>query len=81
VRALPRGLSAAVWDEAQRLRTSQRLVPDKMGAPEGVVSVAAAGVPNQGHAAVGVARQDGEPLGQVDHGQVGVCAAAASRQG
>jgi SRSO17 transposase len=52
-----------------------------MGDPEGVVIFAESGVPQKGHAAVGVARQYSGPLGKVDNCQVGVLAAYASRQG
>jgi SRSO17 transposase len=78
---MQRGLSEAVWDAAQMRRTSHRLGNEAMGGPEGVVSFDASGFPKQGQDSVGVARQDCGPLGQVDHGQVGVCAASASRPG
>jgi SRSO17 transposase len=81
VRAMQRGISEAVWDDAQRLRTYHRLVHEDMGAPEGVVIVDESGFPKKGHASVGVARQYCGPLGKVDNCQVGVFAAYASRHG
>ena len=75
IRGRPRGLSAAVWEEDRRRTTSQGLVADEMGAPDGVVRCAEAGLVTKGQDAVGVARQDGGSLGQVDQAQVGVCAA------
>jgi hypothetical protein len=39
VRAMQRGISDAVWDDAQMLRTYHRLVEEDMGAPEGVVTL------------------------------------------
>jgi SRSO17 transposase len=81
VRAMPRGIRDAVWDDAQRRRTYRRLVHDEMGDPEGVVIFDEAGFPKKGHACVGVARQYGGTLGKVDKCQVGGFAACASRQG
>src|SRR5262245_45109109 len=81
VRARQRGLSEVAWDEAPRLRTSQRLVDAERGDPEGVRSVAASSVPNKGRDCGGVARQYGGARGKVAHGQVGVLAAYAARQG
>jgi SRSO17 transposase len=81
VRAMQRGISDAVWDDAQMLRTYHRLVNDDMGAPEGVVIFDESGFPKQGHDSVGVARQYCGTLGKVDNCQVGVFAAYASRHG
>jgi SRSO17 transposase len=81
VRALQRGMSEAVWDDVQLLRTYHRLVEEDMGDPEGVVIFDESGFPKQGYHSVGVARQSCGPLGKVDNCQVGVCAAYASRQG
>ena len=78
---MQRGMSDTVWAEAQMWRTDHRLVDDDMGAPEGVVICDESGFPKKGRASVGVARQYGGALGKVEHGQVGVCAAYASRHG
>jgi SRSO17 transposase len=81
VRAMQRGLSEAVWDDVQMLRTYHRLVDEAMGEPEGVVIFDESGFPKKGHDSVGVARQSGGTLGNVDNGQVGVFAAYASPHG
>jgi SRSO17 transposase len=81
VRAMPRGIRDAGWDDAQRLRTDHCLVHADRGAPEGVVIFDASGFPKKGHASVGVARQYCGTLGKVDHCQVGVFAAYTSRHG
>src|SRR3712207_5975871 len=81
VRAMQRGISDAVWDDAQMLRTYHRLGHEDMGDPEGVVIFDESGFPKKGHASVGVARQYCGPLGKVDNCQVGVFAAYASRHG
>jgi SRSO17 transposase len=79
--ALQRLVSDALWDETAMLETSQRLVQDEMGEPAGVLIVDETGLAKKGQDAVGVARQDCGSLGQGEHGQGGVCAAKASRQG
>lgn len=81
LRGLQRFLSEVRWEEAQRLWHYHQLVAEARGEPEGVRMVAAAGCEKKGTDAVGVVRQDWGPLGQVEHGQGGVCAAYASRQG
>jgi SRSO17 transposase len=81
VRAMQRCISAAVWDDAQMLRTSHRLVNEDMGAPEGVVIFDESGFPKKGHNSVGVARQYCGALGKVENCQVGVFAAYASSHG
>jgi SRSO17 transposase len=81
VRAMPRLVRAALWDADARLETSHSLVQAARGAPDGVLSVAEPGFANKGHASVGGARPYGGALGQVEHGQVGVLAASAARQG
>jgi len=81
VRAMPRCISDAVWDDAPMLPTYHRLVDDEMGDPEGVVIVDASGFPKKGRHSVGVARQRGGALGTVETCQVGVLAAYASRDG
>jgi SRSO17 transposase len=78
---MQRGISDAVWDEAQMLRTYHCLVHEDMGDPERVVIFDESGFPKKGHASVGVARQYGGTLGKVDNCQVGVFAAYASRYG
>ena len=81
VRAMQRGISDAVWDDAQMLRTYHRLVHEDMGDPEGVVIFDESGFPKKGRDSVGVARQYCGTLGKVDNCQVGVFAAYASRHG
>ncbi len=81
VRAMQRGISDAVWDEAQMLCTYHRLVDDDMGDPEGVVIFDESGFPKKGRDSVGVARQYCGALGKVESCQVGVFAAYASRHG
>jgi SRSO17 transposase len=81
IRAMQRGISDAQWQDERRLQTSHQQVAEEMGAPAGVLIVDASGFRKQGEDSVGVARQDCGTLGKVDHGQVGVCAAYASRQG
>jgi SRSO17 transposase len=81
VRAMQRGISDAVWDDTQMLRTYHRLVEEDMGAPEGVVIVDESGFPKKGHDSVGVARQYCGALGKVENCQVGVFAAYASQHG
>jgi SRSO17 transposase len=81
VRARPRLVSAALWDEDAMLETYHRVVQDEMGEPEGVLSVDETGFAKKGQDSVGVARQYCGALGQVEHCQVGVFAAYASRQG
>jgi SRSO17 transposase len=75
VRAMPRFVSDAIWDEAQMRHIYHQLVYEEMGAADGVVMVAESGFPNKGQDSVGVARQYGGTLGTVENGQVGVLAA------
>src|SRR2546421_7881019 len=81
VRAMQRLVSDALWDEAAMLETYHRLVQDEMGEPDGVLIVDETGFAKKGQDSVGVARQYCGSLGKVEHGQVGVFAAYASRQG
>jgi SRSO17 transposase len=81
VRAMQRCISDAVWDDAQMLRTYQRLVNEDMGDPEGVVIFDESGFPKKGHDSVGVGRQYCGALGKIENCQVGVFAAYASRHG
>jgi SRSO17 transposase len=81
VRAMQRGISEAVWDDGQMLRTYHRLVDADMGDPEGVMIFDESGFPKKGRDSVGVARQYCGTLGKVDNCQVGVFAAYASRHG
>src|SRR5215831_10945861 len=81
VRARPRLVSEALWDEAAMLETSHRLVQDEMGEPDGVLIGDETGFAKKGQDSVGVARPYCGSLGQVEHCQVGVFAAYASRQG
>jgi SRSO17 transposase len=52
-----------------------------LGDAEGVLIFDASGFPKKGDASVGVARQYCGTLGKVEHCQVGVLAAYASRHG
>jgi SRSO17 transposase len=81
VRAMQRGISDAIWDEAQMLCTYHRLVEEDMGAPDGAVIMDESGFPKKGHDSVGVARQYCGALGKVENCQVGVFAAYASQHG
>lgn len=81
VRGMPRFVSDDVWNEAQMRRMYHQLVHEDLGAPDGVVMVEESGFANKGKDSGGVARQDCGTLGTVEHGQVGVCAAYASRDG
>jgi SRSO17 transposase len=81
VRAMQRGISTGQWDELSMLQTSHRLVADEMGEPDGVLMIDETGFPKKGTDSVGVARQYCGALGKVEHCQVGVFAAYASRQG
>jgi SRSO17 transposase len=69
----------AVGHEAQMRRIDHPLVHADRGAPDGVVMVAESGFAKKGQEAVGVARQDGGPLGKGETCQGGVVAAYASR--
>jgi SRSO17 transposase len=81
VRAMQRGISTGQWDELSMLQTYHRLVADEMGEPDGVLMIDETGFPKKGTDSVGVARQYCGALGKVEHCQVGVFAAYASRQG
>jgi SRSO17 transposase len=58
-----------------------QLVAEAMGEPDGILMFDETGFVKKGTDAVGVARQYCGPLGKVEHGQVGVFAGYASRQG
>jgi SRSO17 transposase len=75
IRAMPRSLSDTPWNDARRLQTSHQQVAKEMGARDGVIIVDESGLVKKGQDSVGVARPYCGTLGQVDHGQVGVCAA------
>jgi len=81
LRSLPRLLSATVWDEEQRRWHAHQLVADACGEPAGVLMFDESACVNQGKDAAGVARPSWGTLGQGAHGQVGVLAGDASRQG
>ncbi len=80
-RGMPRLISDVHWDEAQMRWNDHQLVADELGDPEGVLMFDETGFVKKGTDAVGVARQYGGTLGKVEHGQVGVFAGYASRQG
>jgi SRSO17 transposase len=81
VRALQRCVRAALWDAAALREPEHRWGHDAMGEPDGVRLLAATGLAKKGQASVGVARPYGGALGTGAHGQGGVCAAHAARQG
>jgi hypothetical protein len=81
LRGMPRCISEVTGEEEPRGWHSHPLVADEMGEPEGVLMCDASGVVNKGQDSVGGARQSGGSLGQGEHGQGGVWAASASRQG
>ncbi len=61
--------------------TYHHLVAEDLGDPHGVVMFDETGFVKKGKESVGVTRQYCGSLGKVEHGQVGVCAAYASRHG
>src|SRR5499433_128412 len=81
VRSLHRFLSETVWDEEQMRWNYHQLVADALGEPDGVLMFDESGFVKKGKDSAGVARQYCGTLGKVEHGQVGVCAGYASRQG
>jgi SRSO17 transposase len=80
-RAMQRLVSEALWDADAMLETYHGLVQDEMGEPDGVLIVDETGFVKKGQDSGGVARQYCGSLGKVEHCQVGVFAAYASRQG
>src|SRR2546425_8877792 len=81
IRGMRRCMSDDVWDEDHMRQTSHGLVADEMGDPDGVLMFDESGFVKKGKDAVGVARQYCGTLGKVEHSQVGVFAAYASRHG
>jgi hypothetical protein len=81
IRGLQRLISDVRWDEEQMLWNSHQLVAEEMGEPDGILMFAETGCVKKGKDSVGVARQYCGPVGKVEHGQVGVFAGYASRQG
>lgn len=81
VRGMQRFLSDDIWDEDKMHQTYHGLVAAEMGDPEGVLMVDESGFVQKGQESVGVARQYCGALGKVEHCQVGVFAAYASRHG
>src|SRR5215468_3549470 len=81
VRGLQRFISDVTWDEEQRLWHDHQLVAEARGEPDGVLMFDETGFVKKGKDSVGVARQYCGSLGKVEHGQVGVFAGYASRQG
>src|SRR6266702_4162341 len=81
IRAMQRGISDAQWQDGRMLQKYHQQVAEEMGASDGVLIVDESGFRKKGEDSVGVARQYCGTLGKVDHGQVGVFAAYASRQG
>src|SRR5919109_4315348 len=81
VRAMPRFVSDAIWDEAQMRHIYHQLVCEDRGAPDGVVIGDESGFPKKVQDSVGVARQYCGALGNVENGRVGVCAAYAPPHG
>ncbi len=81
VRGMQRFIRENIGDADKMRQTYHGLVAAEMGDPEGVLMVEASGLGKKGKESVGVARQYGGALGKVEHGQVGGCAAYASRHG
>ena len=81
IRGLQRFLSDVGWDEEQMLWNDHQLVAEEMGEPDGILMFDETGLVKKGKDSVGVARQYCGTLGKVEHGQVGVFAGYASRQG
>ena len=81
IRAMHRGISDAQWQDERMLQKYHQQVAEEMGVSDGVLIVDESGFRKKGEDSVGVARQYCGTLGKVDHGQVGVLAAYASRQG
>jgi SRSO17 transposase len=81
IRSLQRFLSETVWDEEQRRWNDHQLVADALGEPDGVLMFDASGFVKKGKDAAGVARPYCGTLGTVEHGQGGVFAGYAARQG
>src|SRR5262244_1829627 len=81
VRGMQRFISDNIWDEDKMRQTYHGLVAAEMGDPEGVLIVDESGFVKKGKESVGVARQYCGSLGKVEHCQVGVFAAYASRHG
>ena len=75
IRGMQRFISDGVWDEAQMLWNYHHLVADEMGDPDGVLMFDESGFVKKGTDSAGVTRQYCGSLGQVEHCQVGVCAA------
>jgi SRSO17 transposase len=81
IRGLQRFISDVRWEEAQMVWNYHQLVAEEMGEPDGVLMFDESGFVKKGKDSVGVARQYCGTLGKVEHCQVGVFAAYASRQG
>ena|SRR5215831_6553402 len=80
-RGMQRFIRDNIWDEDKMRQTDHGLIAAEMGAPEGVLLVDESGLVKKGQESVGVARQYCGSLGKVEHCQVGVLAASASRHG
>jgi SRSO17 transposase len=78
---MQRFISDVRWDEEQMRWNYYQLVADEMGEPDGVLMFDESGFVKKGQDSVGVARPYCGTLGKVEHCQVGVFAAYASRQG
>ena len=81
VRGLQRFLSDVAWDEEQRLWHDPQLVTEARGEPDGILRFDETGCVKKGQDSAGVARHYWGTLGKGEHGQVGVFAGDASRQG
>ena len=69
------------WNDDPSLWRLEAWLAAALGEAEAAVSLDGRGWPNQGTPAVGVARQDGGPLGQLAHGQHAGFAASPSARG
>jgi SRSO17 transposase len=81
IRGMQRFISDVHWDEEQMVWNYHQLIADEMGDPDGVLMFDESGFVKKGQDSVGGARQYCGALGKVEHCQVGVFAAYASRHG
>lgn len=81
VRALQQFITQSTWLAEKMILQHQTLVTTWLGDPSGVVIVDGSGVPKQGQASVGVARQYCGAVGKVTNSQEGVFLAYVSSHG
>jgi SRSO17 transposase len=78
---MPPCIGQGQWQDEALWRQHWALVDETLGEADGGCIVDGADFPKPGEHSVGVTRQWGGRLGQVEHGHAGVFAAYASRQG